>query len=358
MKRLQTSAILIGCLLLMGSVCAFGQGYSVAVEDFTVKTSGGSCYQGGGSSCFIHTDNIGEVNWSVEYDLVGSPTITSIVILGNMPGGTSNTLNTYSTSSNTIIFGGGVPYSSYTITPTWSACGSPPCSVVFHWRGYANSSPNGGTVTQSGTWNVRTQDGAGNALTSNSSTYTSKFALDVNLLGVAGSLFSATNPLFTRPTDGTTAISNCVSAYGTAPTGTECEGVNAIITSSLVAFNVTPTPNAASAFATLVSSQSALTTAVVVKASAGNVYGAFVVNASASTCYLEFMNASSAPTLGTAAIFSIPIPGSGTNGGVINIPSGAMAMANFSTGISVGLATAYNGASACGSAGTATVFYK
>jgi hypothetical protein len=50
-------------------------------------------------------------------------------------------------------------------------------------------------VTQSGTWSTRTQDGAGNALTSNSSTYTSKFGLDVNLLGADGTAFGTAGVL-------------------------------------------------------------------------------------------------------------------------------------------------------------------
>jgi hypothetical protein len=37
---------------------------------------------------------------------------------------------------------------------------------------------------------------------------------------------------------------------------------------------------------------------------------------------------------------------------------GTYAMGNFTTGISVGMATTYNGASPCGTAGSATVFYE
>jgi hypothetical protein len=52
--------------------------------------------------------------------------------------------------------------------------------------------PVSGTVaaTQSGTWNDRMQDGAGNALTTNSTTYTAKFGLDGNLLGTLGTAFT------------------------------------------------------------------------------------------------------------------------------------------------------------------------
>jgi hypothetical protein len=44
---------------------------------------------------------------------------------------------------------------------------------------------------------------------------------------------TATNPIFLRITDGTTAITAAVSAYGTAPTGTEVMGVNAFVTNTV-----------------------------------------------------------------------------------------------------------------------------
>ena len=80
-------------------------------------------------------------------------------------------------------------------------------------------------------YNVLTDNG-GHASTYNSSTYSSKYGIDVNLLGVGGALFSATNPLFGTLTDGahaqtfmsTTTSSkygadtNILSILGTAPT--------------------------------------------------------------------------------------------------------------------------------------------
>jgi len=105
--------------------------------------------------------------------------------------------------------------------------------------------------------------------------------------------------------------------------------------------------------------QTSLTTAVVVKASSGNVYGFIATNGSTTTaCYLEFMNVASSPTLGTGAVFSIPIPVSSSTApaNVIAMPTD-LAMSNFSTGISVGMATAYNGSTACGTAGQVTIFY-
>ena len=104
--------------------------------------------------------------------------------------------------------------------------------------------------------------------------------------------------------------------------------------------------------------QTSLTTAVVVKSSVGNVYAMQVLNGSASTCYLEFMNSNTSPSLGTAAAFSIIVPGSGTNGGLVFIPQGFFSYESFTTGISVGMATTYNGSSACGTAAIATIWYE
>lgn len=49
---------------------------------------------------------------------------------------------------------------------------------------------------------VRTQDGAGNGLTSNSSTYSSKVALDINLLGSLGTAFSVPGKIDVKAADG------------------------------------------------------------------------------------------------------------------------------------------------------------
>jgi hypothetical protein len=55
---------------------------------------------------------------------------------------------------------------------------------------------------QAGTWNVRAQDGSGNALTSNSTTYTAKFGLDANLLGTLGTAFTTPGFVDIKGADG------------------------------------------------------------------------------------------------------------------------------------------------------------
>jgi hypothetical protein len=168
---------------------------------------------------------------------------------------------------------------------------------------------------------------------------------------VLGAIMSATNPLYVRITDGITATTSCISAYGSAPTGTECPAESVSITNNSI--NTVPNPTNLAVGALTPSPQSALTTAVVVKASAGNIYGFQVTNGAASVCYLEFINAASAPSLGTAAVYSFAVPASGT----LTLPPGSFALSRNGTGISVGMATAYNGSTQCGTAATGVIFY-
>jgi hypothetical protein len=145
---------------------------------------------------------------------------------------------------------------------------------------------------------------------------------------------------------GSGTLSVFVFGYVTNPSG-------ANVTNTVT---VTPTAIVTSGIAIANSSQAALTTAVVVKASQGNLFGFWVTNGAASTCYLEFINASSSPVLGTNAVFSIPVPATGA--APVIVTPGTYALNNFATGISVGMATTYNGSTACGTAGIAVIFYK
>jgi hypothetical protein len=115
-----------------------------------------------------------------------------------------------------------------------------------------------------------------------------------------------------------------------------------------------PTSLNSSAFTTSV--QSTVTASVNVKASAGNVYGLQALNGAASTCWVQFINSAGAGTLGTGVIFAIPLPASTTQ--PVAVGPGDIALANFSSGIAVGIATTANGAVACGTGGNLTIFYQ
>jgi len=101
-------------------------------------------------------------------------------------------------------------------------------------------------------------------------------------------------------------------------------------------------------------SKSAVTTAVNVKASAGNVYGVFFLNGAVAGCWLELIDNSGNGTLGTGVVVSLPMASSGSQLLTFNPPIGP-----FVSGIAVGSASAVGGASACGTAATGvTVLYK
>lgn len=118
----------------------------------------------------------------------------------------------------------------------------------------------------------------------------------------------------------------------------------------------TAVPSTASASALSASAKATVTSSVNVKASAGNVYGVLAMNGAASTCWVQFINSAGAGTLGSGVIFAVPLPASTTQPTWIG-PS-PIALANFSTGIAVGIATTATGSSACGTGGNLTVFFQ
>ena len=83
-------------------------------------------------------------------------------------------------------------------------------------------------VTESGVWSVRTQDGAGNAITSNSTTYSSKIAPDCNLLGTLGTAFSTAGKVDVKAADGDLHVDNTQingNAIVTAANGVQKVGI-------------------------------------------------------------------------------------------------------------------------------------
>lgn len=95
----------------------------------------------------------------------------------------------------------------------------------------------------------------------------------------------------------------------------------------------------------------------VVKASAGSVYGFSIMNNVAAVTWIQFFNSTSTPTLGTSVVWAVPVPGGAGTGLLILMP-GDFAIANFTTGIAWGAATAIAGASAPATAPQGVAFYK
>jgi len=95
------------------------------------------------------------------------------------------------------------------------------------------------------------------------------------------------------------------------------------------------------------------TPAIVGSPSTHDLYGYILTNGAASTCYAEFI-AGQNPVLGQNVAFSIPVAATST---IVATPTG-MKWGTFGGGLAVGLATTSGGNTACGSAGSAVVFYE
>lgn len=282
-------------------------GFRVRVSAYTSGTVIASCIASQGASVFGSTSAAG--NTRTDLIAVAGTTLGTPTNFGTTPGAVvAESVNASIMSGTTAL---GAPNTFGTTAPTGNALG-------------VNASLFVGTTL---------------ARTNQATTATG--VVDVNVVGSLGATNAATAGTFVRITDNTTAITAAVSALGTAPTGTQVQGVNSVLL-----------PNASAGAAATLFQSSAVTTAVVVKASAGNIYG-FMVNGGTSGNFLQFINASSAPVLGTAAVFSVQIPAAG----VVFAPPAAIAMVNNATGISVGISTLYNG-SVAGTAAAVIVFYK
>lgn len=204
-----------------------------------------------------------------------------------------------------------------------------------------------GTNAQGAMANFGTAPGAVKSLNTNSNLFVGGTVVSGSApvpISATTAANTKTNEIFSNITDHTNSLSAAISALGTSPTGTDVMAVNAVQLASTAA-------GAALSSA----AKATVTSSVNVKASAGNVYGLSILNGAGAGCWLELINSASAGTLGTAVIFNIALPTSGT----LTIPPGALALGNFSSGIAVGAASAVGGASACGTAVTGvTVFYQ
>lgn len=132
---------------------------------------------------------------------------------------------------------------------------------------------------------------------------------------------------------------------------------SAIVTADLSAVaSILPLGPLAAGSALVPDSRATLTTSVNIKATAGNVYGVFALNGAATTCWVQFINSAGAGALGTGVIFSVPLPASTTT--PVYIAPTPFPLAQFTTGIAVGISTTATGATACGTAGSVVTFYK
>lgn len=190
---------------------------------------------------------------------------------------------------------------------------------------------------------VRTSDGAGNLLTTNSTTYTSKFALDGNLLGTLGTAFSTAGKVDVKGADGDVFVRQSTASnlkvamsgnaggimdfagqnaaqpanslliggeFNTSPTTitngdasplqldssgkllVNCTGCSAGSTVSLI-----PATSGGVSFGHLVAAASNNATSL--KGAAGQLYGASVYNNTTYPVYLKFCNKATACTCGT-----------------------------------------------------------
>ena len=211
-------------------------------------------------------------------------------------------------------------------TTTDAAVGDATGTLNAHARQIAKSLATGVAATQSGTWSMRNQDGSGNGITSNSTTYTAKFGLDGNWLGTLGTAFTTPGFVDIKGADGNVFVRNATAANFLA-TATLAAG-------SALAGEIVPVTTATTTDTALrcVLVSAASTNATNCKNSAGNVYGYRFVNTTSTIYYLRMYNLTSAPTCSSATGFveTIPIPANTAGAGIVAIePMGE----GYATGI-------------------------
>lgn len=219
---------------------------------------------------------------------------------------------------------------------------------------------------------TRTADGSGNLLTSNSTTYTAKFGLDVNILGTLGTAFSTAGKVDVKSADGDVFVrSNAGSTFpvnATLQTQTdtvmvggvnvkEINGVTPLMgngvtgtgslrvtiasdnTANSNPFLVTQSPATSGGLTIYRLLSAATTNGNNIKASAGQIYGWVITNTNASARFVKLYNKATAPTVGTdTPVITLVIPGNATGSGMVaaEFTSGIA----FGTGIGIGITTA------------------
>jgi len=156
---------------------------------------------------------------------------------------------------------------------------------------------------------VRNSDGAGNLLTSNSTTPTAKFSLDQNITSLLGTAIDVNS--------------------GNKSAGTQRMVVATDQPNLTTPLNVTIQSAATGGDTTFHLVSAATTNATNIKASAGKVTGWFIYNSNAAARKLVFHNTAGTPTAGASVFFAIVIPA--TSGANVSFPDGI----DFSTGIGI-----------------------
>lgn len=330
----QTSTISAGAITFLGD---YGDGTFVNIPAFAVinPITGGllsnpyTLVASTNQQFFIPVTGIYRVQLKLSTAITGSATVTPFTTLwcGNVP----SVADTVAATVDHTKTGGvtlGTP-ANYGTSPGAVAVESVNAFVTNVPHVVVDTAPST-AVTQSGTWNMRNLDGAGNALTTNSTTFSAKFGLDVNILGTLGTAFStagkvdvkaADGDVFVRQTTGS-SLHTAVDSLPATPAGSN------LIGEAVQAATATTTDSVLGCY--LVSAASTNSTSC--KGSAGNFYGFFMVNTTATLYYLRLYNSSSAPTCSSATGFieSIPIPASASGAGiVVTLPVGL----GYSTGI-------------------------
>lgn len=237
---------------------------------------------------------------------------------------------------------------------------------------------------------VRNADGAGNLWTSNSTTYTAKFAQDGNLLGTLGTAFTtagkvdvkgADGDVFVRQATGTnlhmvvdsgtiTSITNSVTVTATnlstnlaqvngvttlAGNGASGTGAQRVTIASDSTGQVAPAANATATGTSIYNNTALSNTKQAVNASAGNLYGYHIYNPNTVVIYIQLWNiASASVTVGTTAptaVLAVPA------GGWADAPPNGPPI-TFATALTIAATTTATGLTAPTTALLCNIWYK
>lgn len=213
---------------------------------------------------------------------------------------------------------------------------------------------------------VRNADGAGSLWTSNSTTFTAKFAQDSNLLGTLGTAFSTAGKVDVKGADGdvfvrqATASNLNATVVGTGTLAVQNTAATPAGTNAIGTVNLSPTTSGGWTGYALGGANAALTTTQTVSAAAGK-FGGYMtlINLNSSPAYIQVFDTTGAVTLGTTPptyIIAIPSNSTAANGVGANMElSNGLAIAN---GIKIAATTTSNGSSTVATGVTGTILYK